>query len=93
MKCLLRIVPPNTEGQETVPLPADEIMDIIYCSIPIAWKNNMIEQGFNFADSTIKEMTHFFETRVENLGPKEEKKKSSAAAKKSNKKISKIHKQ
>ena len=32
----------------------------------------MIEQGFNYADSIIKEMIDFFETRVENLEPKEE---------------------
>ena len=32
------------------------------------WKNKMIEQGFNYADSTIKEMSDFFETRVKNLG-------------------------
>ena len=31
----------------------------------------MIEQGFNDTDSTIKEMTDFIETRVENLEPKE----------------------
>ena len=43
----------------------------------------MIEQGFNYTDSTIKKMSDLFETRVENLEPKEEKKKSSAAAKKS----------
>ena len=49
----------------------------------------MIKQGFNYADSTIKEMTDYFETRVENLEPKEEKKKSSAAAKKVNTKNSK----
>ena len=46
----------------------------------------MIEQGYNYADSTIKEMTNFFKTRVENLEPKEDKKKSSAAAKKNSKK-------
>ena len=28
----------------------------------------MIEQDFNYADSTIKEMIDFFKTRVENLG-------------------------
>ena len=33
----------------------------------------MIEQGFNYADSTIKEMSDFFETRVENLEPREDK--------------------
>ena len=46
----------------------------------------MIEQGFNYADYTIKEMTDIFETRVENFEPNEEKQKSSAAAKKTNKK-------
>ena len=54
------------------PLPAAEIMDIIYHTIPRTWKNKMIEQGFNYLDSTIKEMTDFFETRVENLKPKVE---------------------
>ena len=44
----------------------------------------MSEQGFNYTDSTVKEMTDYFETRVENLEPKEDKKKSSPAAKKSN---------
>ena len=39
------------------------------------WKNRMIELGFNHADSTIKEMTDFFVTRVENLELKEDKKK------------------
>ena len=55
---------PNTEGQETAPLPSDEIMDIIHHSMPITWKNKMIEQGFNYVDSTIKEMSDFFETRI-----------------------------
>ena len=49
----------------------------------------MIEQGFNYTDSAITEMTDFDETRVENLELKEDKKKSSAAAKKSLKKIKK----
>ena len=37
----------------------------------------MIEQGFNYAGFTIKEMTDFFETGAENLEPKEDKKKFS----------------
>ena len=77
---------PDKERQESAPLPADEIIDSIYHSIPTTWKNKMIEQGCNYADCTIKEMTDFFETGVENLEPKEEKKKSFAAAKKTNKK-------
>ena len=60
---------PDTEGQETAPLSAYEIMNIIYHSMPTTWKNKIIEQGFDYADSTIKEMTDFFETRVENLEP------------------------
>ena len=52
----------------------------------------MIEQGFNYTDSAVKEMIDFFETRVENLEPKEEKKKSSTAAKKSQTKSSKKRK-
>ena len=75
--------PPDTEGQETVPLSTDEIVDIIYHSMSTIQKNKMIEQGINYADSTIKEMTDIFKTRVKNLEPKEEKKKPSAAAKKS----------
>ena len=75
--------PPDTEGQETEPLPADEIKDIIHYSIPVAWKNKMIRLGFNYADYTIKEIIDFFETRVKNFEPKKDKKKPLAAAKKS----------
>ena len=85
LNAYLEEFPPDTEGQETAPLPADEIMSIIYHSMPTTWKNKMVEQGFNYAGSTIKEITDFIETRVENLEPNEDKKKSSAAAKKSNK--------
>ena len=67
-------------------------MDIIYHPMLTTWKSKMIEQGFNYADSTVKEMTVFFETRVENFYTKEEKKKSSAAAKKSLKKSAKKRK-
>ena len=85
--------PPDTEGRETESLPTHEIMGSIYHSMPTAWENKMIEHGFNNVDSTLKEMTDFIETRVENLEPKEEKKKSSAATKKSkNKKSTKNRK-
>ena len=67
-------------------LPADEILESIYHSMSTTWKNEMIEQGVNYIDSTIKEMTDFFDSELKNLEPKEEKKKSSAAAKKFNKK-------
>ena len=87
MNAYLAEFPPDTEVQETTLLPADEIMDIIYHSMPTTWKNKMIEQGLNYADSTIKEMTDFFEIKVWNLELKEEKKIFSAAAKRTLKKI------
>ena len=40
----------------------------------------MIEQDFNYADSTIKEIINLFEIWVENLESKEDKTKASAAA-------------
>ena len=42
----------------------------------------MIEQGFNWAASTVKEMTNFFEPKVENLEPKLDKKKSPDSSRK-----------
>ena len=87
MNDYLEEFPLGIEGQETTPLPADEIMEVLYHSMPSTWKNKMIGQGFIYANSTAKEMSHFFETRVENLEPKEEKKKSSAAAKTTKKKV------
>ena len=52
--------PPDIEGQENAPLSADDIMDIIYHSMPTTWKNTMIEQGINYENSTVKEMSDFF---------------------------------
>ena len=57
--------PPDTKGQETAPLPVDEIMDTIYHSMPTTWKNKMIDYDFNYADP----IANFFESRVENLEP------------------------
>ena len=49
--------------------------------MPTTWKNKIIKQVFNYADSTIKEMRDFFETRIENLEPTEDKKNASMASK------------
>ena len=50
--------------------------------MPTTLKNKMIEQGFIYADSTIKEKTSLFETRVENFEPMEDRKKCLASSKK-----------
>ena len=68
LNAYLEAFSPGTKGQETAPLPADEIIDIVYHSMPTTWKKKMIEQGFNYPDSIIKEMTNVFENRVEKLG-------------------------
>ena len=67
-------------------------MDIIYYSVPTTWKNKMIEQGFNKADSTAKEMSDFFENNVENLELRKERKKCFTAAKKTLQKSAKKRK-
>ena len=75
MNDCLEEFPPATEGQKTAPLPADEIMDIIYHSMLTTWEKKMIEQSFNYADSTIKEMTDFIEAMVEKtLSPRKKRK-------------------
>ena len=52
----------------------------------------MIVQGFNYADSTLKEMTYLFETRVENLDSKEDIKSSASSKKKKDQKSTKKRK-
>ena len=47
LNVFLEEFPPNTEGQESAPLPEDETMDIIYHSMLASLNNKMIEQGFN----------------------------------------------
>ena len=39
MNANLEKFPLDTEDQQTSPLPTDEIMDIIYHSMPTMWKN------------------------------------------------------
>ena len=56
-------------------------MDIIYHSIPTTWKKKRIEQIFNYAGSTVKEMTHFLAVEYRTWNQKY-RDKSSAAAKK-----------
>ena len=38
------------------------------------WKDKLIEQGSNYADSTVKEIAEFYGTKVKNLEPREDKK-------------------
>ena len=67
MDACLGNCPLDTPAQETVSLPTYMIMDIIYHFMPTKWKNKMIEQGFNYAESRVKGWTDFFKTRVDKL--------------------------
>ena len=48
-------------------LPDDEVKEILYHVMPNFWRKKMTEQGYNYLDRSIQEMSGFFATRVENL--------------------------
>ena len=56
----------SVTGQETNLFSTDEIV-ITYHSISTKGKNKTIEQGFNYANCTVKEIVDFSETRLENI--------------------------
>ena len=70
------MIPPDTEGQETALLPEDNIMDIIYHSMPITWKNKMIEQGFNDTEPTEVKMKYSTASKKQNYQKSTKKGKS-----------------
>ena len=59
--------PPNCIGQMVTALPDDEVKEILYHAIPNSWRKKMTEQGYNYLDRYIQEISGFFEIRVENL--------------------------
>ena len=68
--------PPDWAGQTVNPIPADNVKEILYHTMPNTWKKKMVEQGYNYLDSSIQQMTEFFETRVENQEKSNSKKES-----------------
>ena len=63
----LAYFPPDSSGQSVNPLPEDEVKEILYHTMPNMWKKKMVEQGYNYIDGSIQNMTEFFETRIANL--------------------------
>ena len=59
--------PPDCSGQMVTALPDDEVKEILYHVMPNFWRKKMTEQGYNYLDRSIQEMSGFFATRVENL--------------------------
>lgn len=76
LNAYLAFFPPDRQGQVVEPLPEDDIKEILYHAMPNTWKRKMIEQGYNYLNSSIQQMTEFFETRVENLEKFDSKKES-----------------
>ena len=68
-------IPPDTPEKKTIPPPMVGVINIIYHIIRNMSKTKMIEQGFNYVNSTYKELMGFFEIRVENLEPRVGKKR------------------
>ena len=69
-------------------LPDDKAKENLYHAMHNLWRKKMTEQGYNYLDRSIQEISGFFETRVENLEtpapqatvrslPKKKKKKNS----------------
>ena len=46
-------------------LPDDEVKEILNHATTNVWRKKIIEQGYNYLDRSIQEMTVFFETRIE----------------------------
>ena len=59
--------PPDCIGQMVTALPDDEVKEILYHTIPYLWGGKLTEQGYNYLDRSIQEISGFFETSVENL--------------------------
>ena len=78
--------PPDHAGKSVNPLPEDKVKEILHHAMPNMRKKKMVEQGYNYLDNSIQQMTEFFETRIENLGRFDSKKDSKNQENKSNKK-------
>ena len=59
--------PPDHVGQMVTALSNDEVKEILYHAMSNSWRKKMTEQGYNYLDRYIQELSGFFETRVENL--------------------------
>ena len=83
---------PDRVGQTVNPFPEDDVKEIRYHAMPNTWKKKMVEQGYNYLDTSIQEMAEFFETRVENLEKFDSKKESKKNQEKQNNKKNKKNK-
>ena len=58
---------PDYIGQMVTSLPDDEVKEIFYHATPNSWRKKMTEQGYNYLNRSIQDISELFETRVENL--------------------------
>ena len=60
---------PSATGENWESLHEDEVIEIIYHSLPSSWRKQIILQGFYFVEQTIDSMVNFLEERVEHWEP------------------------
>ena len=59
-------IPPDYVGQMVTALPDHEVKKILYYTMN-SWRKKLTEQGYNYLDRSIQEISGFFEARVEYL--------------------------
>ena len=63
----LPYIPPDCVRQMVTALPDNEVKEILHHTMPNLWRKKMTEQGYNYLDRSIQEISGSFETMVENL--------------------------
>ena len=76
MNQYLRLFPSETE-HPAVPLPEDELKEVLFHAMPGTWRQEMTKQGFNYPNHTVIDLIQFAE-RLEPLEPKDQDKKAAA---------------
>ena len=51
--------PPDYIGQMVTALPDDEVKEFLYYVMPNSWRKKMTEQGYDYLDRSIQEMSGF----------------------------------
>ena len=68
---------PSETAHPAVPLPEDELKEVLVHAMPGTWRQEMTIQGFNDPNRTVIDLIQFAE-RLESLDPKEQDKKAAS---------------
>ena len=59
LNAYLAYFPPDRSGQPVHSLSEDKIKEILYHAMPNMWENKMVEQGHNYLDGSIQNITEY----------------------------------